>query len=126
MQDQVVRQPELPSGPVAVTRTVFPLRTLDRTMVPATALLPTYLFERAARMGVWSSQTSQVAYLLCVLVQEILGILYSGNQELISELLVDSFHVAHAYFTSHGVTMCLFLFSILCGLSSFVQCMWFC
>ena len=85
MQYQVVHQPELSSGPVAVTTTVFLLRTLDRTMVPATALLLIYLFGRAARTVVWSAQTSQVAYSLHVLVQEILEILYSGNQELILE-----------------------------------------
>lgn len=85
MQEQVVCQPELSSGPVAVTRTIFLLRTLDRTMVPATALLPICVSGRSARMGVCSVKNSQVSYSLHVLVQEILGILYSGNQELILE-----------------------------------------
>lgn len=48
----------------------------------------------------------------------------SGNQELILEWFVESFNAS--YFTSHGLTMCLFLFSILCDLSSFVQCWWVC
>lgn len=48
----------------------------------------------------------------------------SGNQELILEWFVNSFSAY--YFISHGVTMCLFLFSILCDLSSLMQYWWVC
>lgn len=79
----------------------------------ATAVLPSAFFGRSTKTGVWPAQTSQVTYSLSVLTQKSWE--SSDNQELILEWFVDCF--SDFYFTSHGVTVCLFLFSNLCGLS---------
>lgn len=96
----------------------------DTTTVPATALLPICRFRKGSQ-GFDVAQPAKVACSLRALPAEIRGMLRSGNQEFIREWFGDSFRAAHAsYFTSHGVTQGLFLFSNSCVLSSFVQRWW--